>query len=408
MASARNYDLNGWYEIQDNPLSKVGVFEYLGSSINAPEPDRIYKVYRPESEIADPACIESFQLLPWVTEHTMLGEGETPAERKGIEGVIGQNVYYDSEAQMLKGNVKVFSNHLASLIDTGINELSLGYRCDYDFDQSGTYNGEHFDTIQKNIRGNHLASVEEGRMGPEVSVLDHAVITFDSRDFQMATKKKQPEKKADPVVKATGQDMEEEKEGMDMEKESMDMEPTLNDVMNMMEKVMPAIHKIEAMMNGEGGMMAEEEMNGEMMTEEDAGANCEMENMDEKESMDGEEKMNGMDKKMKSMQQQINSLKKQASGMDSKTLLKSIVNRDQLAGRLSQFTGTFDSSEMTADEVAVYGVEKLGIPHQKGSEVQAVESWLHGRQPPSATATRYQATDSKGSASVHDLFKKRA
>ena len=167
-------------------------------------------------------------------------------------------VYFDPEAQMLKGNVKVFSEHLARLIDTGINELSLGYRCDYDFDKSGTYNGEHFDTIQTNIRGNHLASVEEGRMGPEVSVLDHAVITFDSRDFQMATKKKQPEKKADPVVKATGQDMEEEKEGMDMEHENMDMdnEPTMAEVMGMMEKVMPMLHKMEAMMNGEGGMMA--------------------------------------------------------------------------------------------------------------------------------------------------------
>ena len=422
MASARNYDLNGWYEIQDNPLSKVGVFEYLGSSINAPEPDKIYRVYRPESEISDPACIESFQLLPWVTEHTMLGEGETPAERKGIEGVIGQDVYFDSEAQMLKGNVKVFSEHLARLIDTGINELSLGYRCDYDFNQSGTYNGEPFDTIQTNIRGNHLASVEEGRMGPEVSVLDHAVITFDSRDFRMATKKKQqPEKKADPVVKATGQDMEEEKEGMDMEHESKDMEPTLSDVMSMFEKVMPMLNKIDGMMNG-NGMMKSEEMNGEMMTEKmDAGANCEMENMDmekmdmeEDECMDMEEgmmmKKKGMDKalqkQMKSMQQQINSLKKQASGMDSKTLLKSIVNRDQLTSRLSQFTGTFDSSEMTADEVAAYGVEKLGIPHQKGSEVQAVEAWLHGRNPPSAT--RYQATDSKGIASVHDLFKKRA
>ena len=413
MASARNYDLNGWYEIQDNPLSKVGVFEYLGSSINAPEPDKIYRVYRPESEISDPACIESFQLLPWVTEHTMLGEGETPAERKGIEGVIGQNVYYDSEEKMLKGNVKVFSNHLASLIDTGINELSLGYRCDYDFNESGTYNGEPFDTIQTNIRGNHLASVEEGRMGPEVSVLDHAVITFDSRDFVMSTKPKQPKKKGDPVAKATGQDME-EKESMDGEMENMDNEPTLSDVMSMFEKVMPMLNKIDGMMNGEGGMMAEEEMNGEKMDGEME--NMEMENMDmeEDECMDMEEgmKKKGMDKaiqkQMKSMQQEINSLKKQASGMDSKTILKSIVNRDQLAGRLSQFTGTFDSSEMTADEVAAYGVDKLGIPHQKGREVQAVESWLHGRKPPSATEHRYHATDSKGTASVHDLFKKRA
>jgi hypothetical protein len=85
-------DRNGFKEIKDNPLSKVGVFPYLGKEIpGAPDPTAIYYVYRPEEELAHPDCINSFKLLPWVDEHTLLGDlpGAVPAEQKGVHGVIG-------------------------------------------------------------------------------------------------------------------------------------------------------------------------------------------------------------------------------------------------------------------------------------------------------------------------------
>src|SRR4051812_48159961 len=97
--SKREEDLNGWTIIKDNPISKVGVFEYSGAQISSDlEPDKIYRVYRPESELSNEDCIESFKLVPWINEHVMLGDmpedGLTPAEEKGIEGVIGEEVYY--------------------------------------------------------------------------------------------------------------------------------------------------------------------------------------------------------------------------------------------------------------------------------------------------------------------------
>ena len=50
--SARNYDINGWAEIKGNPISKVGVFPYIGAQISPDlEPDKIYQVYRPEEEL---------------------------------------------------------------------------------------------------------------------------------------------------------------------------------------------------------------------------------------------------------------------------------------------------------------------------------------------------------------------
>ncbi len=188
MATNREYDVNGFMEVKANPLSKVGVFEYLGSSIKgAPDPNKVYKVYRPAEELSSEECINSFKLIPWVDDHEMLGkssDGLTPAEQKGVHGVIGEEVFFDGE--YLRGNLKVFSEGLHDTINDGKNELSCGYRCGYT-EQSGLFNGEYYDYIQHTIRGNHLATVDEGRMGPEVAVMDHK-FTFDSKDLTMNDK----------------------------------------------------------------------------------------------------------------------------------------------------------------------------------------------------------------------------
>lgn len=67
--SARIKDSNGWIEIKGNPISKTGVFDYLGSSIGAPDAGKIYKVYRPESALNNEETINSFKLLPWIDDH---------------------------------------------------------------------------------------------------------------------------------------------------------------------------------------------------------------------------------------------------------------------------------------------------------------------------------------------------
>ena len=108
--TARSYDVNGWYQVKNTPLSKVGVFPYLGKSISKDlNPEQIYYIYRPEEELSSPDCIESFKLLPWINDHTMLapgGVGGRPAEEVGIGGVIGEEVFYSDG--VLFGNIKMF------------------------------------------------------------------------------------------------------------------------------------------------------------------------------------------------------------------------------------------------------------------------------------------------------------
>lgn len=181
--TARIWDANGWFAVRNNPLSKVGVFPYLGASIGADQPDRVYQVYRPAEELGSPECIDSFKTVPIIDEHEMLGAvdlGLTPVERKGVGGVTGDLVEFDEATGTLRGNLKIFSEALARQINGGKKELSCGYRCEYDF-SPGEFNGIKYDVVQRKMRGNHVAVVKAGRMGPDVAVLDHK-FTYDHVD----------------------------------------------------------------------------------------------------------------------------------------------------------------------------------------------------------------------------------
>lgn len=389
MNSNRIHDENGWFEIKDNPLSKVGVFEYLGSSIiNAPYPDRVYKVYRPEEELSDPDCIESFKLLPWVIKHEMLGTDGTPAERKGVHGVIGQDVYFNDQDQMLKGNIKVFSDSLSDVIDNDMQELSLGYRCKYEF-EPGVFNGEHYDAIQRDIRGNHLASVEEGRMGKEVAVLDSLTVTFDSREFVMKNKPRAKESESTDSTTTDG-----------MEEESMDMEHENNDGMKTMMHDMMHDAMKEMMSDMMHDMMMSNEKQAEDMEEEEKGEDEECEDKEE-------EKESGMDavmSRLDAVQKELKVIKSNPI-IDQKTLLASISNRDHLAASLSRHVGTFDHSQMTAQDVAKYGVKQLGIPCEDGQEQIVINAWLHGRPTPNTNGfVMGGAMDSEDKDVLSDVF----
>ena len=347
--SARQSDINGFTEIKGNPLSKVGVFPYSGRQIpDAPDPDKAYRVYRPAEELGDPECIASFKLLPWIDNHVMLGsseEGLTPAEKKGVQGVIGEDVYFTDDT--LYANIKVFSQSLATLIEAGKRELSCGYRCKYEW-TSGTFNGQPYDLIQREIRGNHLALVESGRMGPDVAVLDEAstfTFTLDAKDTAMA-------------------DEEKKDEGSGM---------TLADALEALKGIMPAIKMLQEA-SAPAAVVPDDDM--------DMGDDPAIDTDEEKK--DGDEMKPAKDAEMKPME------KKDGSGMDGmdfKSLAKKFAARDSLAKSLSVHVGTFDHAEMTMEEVAAYGVAKLGINAVKGQEVATLNGFLQAQPKSVSTAT---------------------
>jgi len=360
--SARITDINGWYEVKRNPLSKAGVYPYLGRSIDPSgrmglEPDKMYSVLRPPEELSDPECIESFKLIPWVVGHAMLGPEQTgymPAEEKGVHGVTGEEVFFEGDT--LYANIKWFSNSLDQIIASGTKELSMGYRCLYEI-ASGNFNGMPYDVVQRKIRGNHVALVPEGRMGPEVAVLDSMQFTFDARDI-MAEETK-TEEKVEGAEKA---------------------EMTLNEAVALLKEIIPQVKAMQdhlANMNASAATAADEDKKDEKK-EEGSG-------------MDAAVQIAGL-------QSQIEALKK--DGL--KTVLGEIAQRDALARQISSFVGAFDHADKTLAEVAAYGVEKFGLKCAKGQEIAALQGYLHNRTPEAVSTGYGHAVDAKSVKTAED------
>ena len=346
---AREYDGNGWFEIKANPISKAGIFPYSGRQLGltGPDADRIFNVLRPPEELGDPECVESFKLLPWIDDHVMLGpvaqemtDRALPAEKKGVQGVIGEEVFFKDG--VLYANIKAFSSTLAALIQAGKRELSAGYRCIYDM-TAGVWNGLRYDAIQRKIRGNHLALVTEGRMGPDVAVMDHFTFTFDAKELEMA---------------------EENKGGEGGGAGSM----TLEQVASLVGELAPQVAKLTeafAKLSPGAATATPAEPAGDKGDNAAPAAGAAAPAPEAKKDGEGGEGTPA------------------GSGMDERAFVERIAKRDDLAAKISQHVGTFDHKSMTLDDVVAYGCDKLGIKADKIVQAAVLDGYLQAK--PAAT-----------------------
>ena len=182
---SKEVDSNSFELVKDNPLSAEGVYLYSGRMIGLPnlDPDKLYPVYRPAEELEKAA--DSFNNVPCIIGHEMIGEGATPYDQRPASGVL-TNVKY--KAGKLYGDLKIWSEKMKDKILSGVKELSLGYKSIYERSR-GVFNGQTYDFVQRNLRGNHLALVKNGRMGSEMRVYDaKEAMTFDSIEFDINNK----------------------------------------------------------------------------------------------------------------------------------------------------------------------------------------------------------------------------
>lgn len=378
--SQREFDGNGWFEVKANPISRVGVFPYSGRQLGLTGEDatRIFQVYRPAEELAAPECIESFKLIPWIDDHAMLGpmlqsltDEALPAEAKGVQGVVGGEVFFKDDT--LYGNIKAFSNNLAGLIDSGKRELSAGYRCVYDM-VSGVFNGQHYDAIQRQIRGNHLALVKEGRMGPGVAVMDHFKITFDTKEIIMADPEKKPEGGA-----GAG-------------------EMTLADATKMLSELAPVVAGLKIQLDKMSGAAPAEVVGDKKPEGGEAKPAVPAAAAVTPATEDGKA-VAAMDAQVKTLTKQVSDLTANAT----KVVMQDIAKRDALVTRLTPHIGAFDHAEKTLAEVATYGCEKLGIKVAADVALPALEGYLQaspGKTPAARAAATTAADAVEGSGIV--------
>ena len=354
----KKVDINGFWTIKDNPITKEGVFPYSGSQIDFDgslglEPNKEYSVYRPAEELIKDEAVASFNGDPMIDEHEMVGDGYTKYDARPAGGVM-LNVRPDESGTGLVSDLKIYSESVKDSIEGGKKALSLGYRCRYE-QRRGVFGGSTYDFIQRDINGNHIALVDRGRMGSDVRVYDSKATVFDS-----IAEVNQIHKGEDTMTDA-------EKLADKRAKISTALDGILSD--EEMTAVQDALDPQEEKATDDGapeGNKNASEGKAEPKADEKPIEKVEDEDEEKQKAEDMEESEE----------------KKDAAAMDAfPKFAKLLAARDELVKLAEPLVGAFDSAVMTTEQVAVYTCAKLGIACDSKDALPMLRGYLLASKP---------------------------
>lgn len=146
------------------PIARTGTYKYLSSEIGL-DGQEVVDVYREPEEVFDQRTLASFEGKAFTDTHptvdvdtnnwSMFSKGEVSNVRVGK----GEN------SDKIVADLIVRDPIVIDEIESGAKrEVSAGYECEY-VERDGKY-------YQTNIRGNHVALVQQGRAGKMVCIKD--------------------------------------------------------------------------------------------------------------------------------------------------------------------------------------------------------------------------------------------
>jgi hypothetical protein len=150
---------NGWLRV-DGYLTRSGVFSYK----NPDGSER--REYRPPAEVFKNDTMESFSLVPVTDDHPP-GLLDAANTKQYAAGAVAGNARRDGDH--VAASMLVTDATLIAKMESGKQQVSCGYICDLEH-TPGEVDGQRYDAVQKNIRGNHVAIVDIGRAGPDARV----------------------------------------------------------------------------------------------------------------------------------------------------------------------------------------------------------------------------------------------
>lgn len=149
-------------------LTKTGVFPYLHSD------GRIIKEAKLPEELFKDSTIQSANGAVVTDSHPngLVTSSNYKDLSKGNLSNVKQDGIY------LVGQEKIFDPDLIDKISRGEQvEVSIGFKQETDWTK-GTFDGQDYDCIQRNIEINHLAHVDKGRAGGDVRILLDSKIDY--------------------------------------------------------------------------------------------------------------------------------------------------------------------------------------------------------------------------------------
>lgn len=169
--SARTVDADGRLRVEQCNISKAVINEYWGEEIPGFEElglqvDKGYKLLRAPEELEKAA--PTFNQLQLLTEHVPVSVDEYDPHL--VVGSTGTDTVFN--APYLKSSLVIWDAAAIKAIESREQaQISCAYRYTPDM-TPGTYEGQSYDGVMRDIVGNHVALVTEGRAGSDVVVAD--------------------------------------------------------------------------------------------------------------------------------------------------------------------------------------------------------------------------------------------
>lgn len=182
------------------PITRPGVFPYQRQDgtvqMEAKLPDEIF----------NDRTIRSARSKPVTDEHP-----NEPVTINNYQSYAKGMSHTDARVEDLKlfVSLTITDKDLIQKVYDGKREISIGFMSDV-VAESGTYNGQQYEYVQRNIEINHIAIVDQGRAGPEVAIradsvawqIDNKENLEGSQNKMAKIKIKDTEYEVDDAVKA--------------------------------------------------------------------------------------------------------------------------------------------------------------------------------------------------------------
>jgi hypothetical protein len=176
-ALKRKYKTDEGYLFLDGFATRAGVFEYRrhdGSSLLE---------LRPPEEVSSPSSLATLGRKPITDDHPPVPVTAQNYKDYAV-GTVGEQIAYDEAGGFVRVSLVLHDSQSVQNVEDGKEELSCGYTAEIELNP-GWWNPDTqqwvvdqeeapgdawvpFETIQRDIRYNHLALVDVGRAGPDV------------------------------------------------------------------------------------------------------------------------------------------------------------------------------------------------------------------------------------------------
>lgn len=165
------------YMAADVRVGRTGIQTYRGYEVGKPDMKEV-RIYRPDDEVFKTDALFSLAHRPVTNDHPPEAVNASNWKRFAV-GQTGDGVVRDGG--FVRVPMVLMDQAAITDVQGGKRELSLGYDCELDWTAGVTKDGQPYDAIQRNIRGNHLAIVDAGRAGHACRIGDKVFIKTGGR-----------------------------------------------------------------------------------------------------------------------------------------------------------------------------------------------------------------------------------